>query len=372
MDSKIPAVVTREEISTNQAVIKILRRSFDTYYITARTNALGEFEGLADFIRRYKGKIVTQDVFGKCNLHEDGIRSLSNVFGSIDWPITWIEGQNCNGYDSCGTQLYVISGANVEQVSIDGRAVGGVYEDEDAVYCLLGGIIPSDSSQPRSEQTIETFQKIESALQSVEMDFGNVVRTWLYLDDILSWYEVFNKVRGEFFRERNIYDGILPASTGIGVGNPDGTAVIAGALAIKPKTGRVHIEAVPSPLQCSALDYGSSFSRALEVTLPDLRRLYISGTASIELSGKTAHIGDIGGQISLTMQVVQAILQSRGMDWSDVNRAIAYFRRWEDFPMLDHYCRQRGLSTIPIAMSHADICRDDLLFEIEVDAAQPV
>jgi enamine deaminase RidA (YjgF/YER057c/UK114 family) len=333
---------------------------------------LNEFERLADFIRRNKGKIVTQDVFGTCKLHEKGTRSLNEAFGSIDWPITWIEGQNRNGYNSCGTQLYVISGAEVRPVSIEGRVVGGVYEDEDAVYCLLGGIIPSDVSKPRREQAAESFQKIESVLQSVGMSFGNIVRTWLYLDDILSWYDEFNKVRTAFFNEKKVFDGIVPASTGIGVGNPDGAAVVADALAIKPKTDRVQIHALPSPLQCPALDYGSSFSRAIEIVLPDIRRIYVSGTASIEPDGKTAHIDDIEGQVCLTMEVVRAILQSRDMDWSDVNRAIAYFKHWEDIPVLDCYCKQRGLSAVPIAVSHADICRDDLLFEIEVDAAKPV
>lgn len=372
MNRAVQATVTREEIVKGQVAVKVSRKSFDTYYITTPSGALNGFEALADFVRRYNGTIVTQDVFGTCRLHTDGIKSLSHAFGDIHWPITWIEGQNCNGQNSCGTQLYVISGAKVDPVYIDGRNVGGIYEDEDAVYCLLGNILPSDLSLPKQKQAAEVFENIESALQSTGIDLGNIVRTWFYLDDIFSWYDEFNSVRTEFFSKKRIFDGILPASTGIGVRNQAGTAVVADVLAIKPKSDRVHIGMVPSPLQCPALEYGSSFSRAIEVTLPDLRRLYISGTASIKPNGETAHVGDIAAQIDLTMKVVQEILESRGMDWTDVNRAIAYFKYTDDIPVFDYYCQLHGLSTVSVAVSHADICRDDLLFEIEVDAVQPV
>jgi enamine deaminase RidA (YjgF/YER057c/UK114 family) len=160
----------------------------------------------------------------------------------------------------------------------------------------------------------------------------------------------------------------MPASTGIGAGNCAGVAVVAEALAIKAKEQNIHIYEVPSPLQCPASDYKSSFSRAVEVVLPDHRRLYVSGTASIEPGGRTAHVGDVEKQIALTMDVVEAILASRQMGWSDVSRAIAYFKDIQDASLLDSYCSKKRLPLLPMAVAHGDICRDDLLFEIEVDA----
>jgi hypothetical protein len=58
------------------------------------------------------------------------------------------------------------------------------------------------------------------------------------------------------------------------------------------------------------------------------------------------------------------------MNWGDVSRAIAYFKDINDSPMLKQYCRENNLPHMPIAVAHGDICRDDLLFEIEVDAVQ--
>ena len=61
---------------------------------------------------------------------------------------------------------------------------------------------------------------------------------------------------------------------------------------------------------------------------------------------------------------------SRGMDWPDVTRGAAYFRHFEDLPVFDRYCEANGLSGLPVAVVDNDVCRDDLLFEIEVDGVR--
>jgi len=70
------------------------------------------------------------------------------------------------------------------------------------------------------------------------------------------------------------------------------------------------------------------------------------------------------------MKIVQAILESRRMGWADTSRAIAYFKDMGNSPMLDKYCKENCLPHMPITVAHGDICRDELLFEIEVDAVQ--
>ena len=369
--SKSPAKVIRYS-SDVLDVVTVSRACFSKFYITAHpaegTDPCGMFENLAEYIHKNDVRIVSQDVFGSCRLHSEGIQCLESAFGTISWPVTWIE---CNGRAEkllTGTQVYGVCGTDVELIHADGRIVGSVFEDDDARYCLLGDLRPTDISRTKNEQARETFEKMESVLKSVDMDFSHVVRTWLYIDHILDWYGDFNKVRNDYFEERGVFDGVVPASTGIGATNHAGVAVVADVVAIKPKTPDVSIKEVESPLQCPAPDYKSSFSRALEVSLSDHRRLYISGTASIEPGGETIHVGDTKKQIDLTMEVARAILTSRGMDWSDVSRAIAYFKDLKDTSLLDAYCKEHKLTGVPIAVAHGDICRDDLLFEIEADA----
>ena len=267
-----------------------------------------------------------------------------------------------------GLQTGSVSSTPTLPVFHNGRLIGQVFEDPDAKYCLLGGIYPSDPSAPPGAQAEEVFRIIEASLAGAGMDFRHVVRTWFYNDRILDWYADFNRVRTTFFREHGIT--LLPASTGIGAPNPLGTALVAKVTAALPKSDKLVVRMGRSPLQCEASAYGSAFSRAIEVAGPHARTLYVSGTASIEHGGKTVHQGNTELQIRKTMEVVQAILDAAGMDPGDTTRAVAYFRRTEDIALWHEYCLSEALPALPLVTAGCTICRDDLLFEIELDASK--
>jgi len=238
----------------------------------------------------------------------------------------------------------------------------------DAKSFALTNLLPADKTMSRAGQTRDVLERMEAALQAEGMNFTHVVRTWFYLDDILDWYNEFNVVRTAFFREHDVFKHMVPASTGVGMANPAGAADMAGLIAVKPGSGQVKVFAVPSPLQCPALDYKSSFSRAAEVQVRDRRHLYISGTASIDVHGASVHPDDVDAQIHLSMNVVEAILKSRNMTWDDATRAVAYFKGLHDAARFPAYCMVHGLSGLKTTMVQADICREELLFEIELDA----
>jgi enamine deaminase RidA (YjgF/YER057c/UK114 family) len=264
--------------------------------------------------------------------------------------------------------LLAAPGAAVEAVRLGDRLVGTAFEDGAARYCVLSDLRPGDPDRSPPEQAREVFETMEAGLAAAGMDFTHVIRTWFYLDDILAWYEEFNRVRTDFYAERRVFDGVVPASTGVGIRGLAGAALVADLLAVRPKGAEVRVVSVPSPLQCCAREYGSSFSRAVEVSRPGLRRLYVSGTASIDAAGRTLYAGDVGRQVAETMGVVGAILDSRGMSWSDAAGGVAYFRRPEDAPVLAAYIRGHGLPALPLALTPGGICREELLFELELGA----
>lgn len=353
-------------------VVALARSCCTKYYVTAYVDDPGDpyviFKRLGDFARDHDAKFFEQYVFGGCKFYDEGTDAITRSCGPVKWPVTWIEGDGCSGEDLTATQAYAISGSCYEPLIYKGKIVGALFEDDDARYCRIGDLKPENIDASNKVQTRQVFDTMVDILATVGMDFTNVVRTWMYLNNLLTWYDDFNEVRNNFFEEYGIFGRVVPASTGIGVGNPAGAALVTDLLAVKPKTDRVKIEAIASPLQCPALDYKSSFSRAVEVALPDYRTLYISGTASIEPGGETVHIDDVEKQIALTMEVADAILKSRKMDWSDTVRAIAYFKDITDAHLFKKYCKDNGLPHMPFALSHSDVCRDDLLFEIELDA----
>jgi enamine deaminase RidA (YjgF/YER057c/UK114 family) len=162
--------------------------------------------------------------------------------------------------------------------------------------------------------------------------------------------------------------GSTPASTGIGARNVSGAALEVAAWAVQPLDASARAEEIGSPLQCPAPAYGSAFSRAMEVASGGRRRLFISGTASITPDGRTAWVGDIARQVDLTMEVVGAILQSRGMAFSAINRATAYFKSPVYVKYFEQWCVEHDQRALPYVAVESIICRDDLLWEIEVDA----
>ena len=252
-----------------------------------------------------------------------------------------------------------------------GRTVGLVWEDAHAVYCSLAGVLPPDLSAPRGAQAAAIFPEMESLLAEAGMTFAHVVRTWLYIDRVCEWYGEFNAARSAFFESRNVFNTFLPASTGIGSANLDGAAITAGAIAVKPKDASVHAEIVESPLQAPAMAYRSSFSRAAEILWPDQRLLFVSGTASIQPnSHDVAFVGDIEKQVDCTMKAVYAILESRGYGWADVSRAIVYLKEPSFRAAWQAWLAARGLPGDFAAETVCDVCRDEWLFEIELDATR--
>lgn len=322
------------------------------------------FRTMRQMITGLEGHVISQFIMAGCSLFKTGTCEM----GDSDWPITWIQGDACRSGEAYSSQITTMAGVDLKPIVLDGALVGYHYEDEFARYCRLSGLRPPDPNLSRAEQARALFERMEAALACADMAFTDTVRTWLYLDSLLEWYGEFNGVRTQFFDKHGVFDKMVPASTGIGAANPWGAALLADLLAVVPKSDACRVEAVASPMQCPALDYKSSFSRAVELSFPTHRELLISGTASIDASGKSVHQGDPARQIDCTMQVIEAILKSRGMDWQHLSRGIAYFKSREDVILWEDWAAANRLPRFSLAISHADVCRDDLLFEIELDA----
>lgn len=329
------------------------------------------FRRLSDFLKSYNAAVMRQAIFGDVSYYRESIDALASLCGPIEWPVTWIQGGSCTEAKLAGTIVKAVSGADISRIQIDGKPVGSIIESRHARFCHLADIHAADISAPNNVQTEAMFEQMRTALAAADMQMTDIVRTWFCLDEILNWYNDFNTVRTSIFRKYGVFDKVVPASTGIGGTNASGAAIIADALAVTPRNNSVRFFSVPSPLQCPAIDYGSSFSRAAELTLPDFRYLYISGTASIDPDGQTMHVGDMNKQVDQTFQVINAILQSRGMAFSDVTRGIAYCRNREDAAVYEQYCHAHGYENLPVIIAHSTVCRDNLLFELQVDSVIP-
>jgi enamine deaminase RidA (YjgF/YER057c/UK114 family) len=121
----------------------------------------------------------------------------------------------------------------------------------------------------------------------------------------------------------------------------------------------------------------SSFSRGMRVDLPCVSMLYISGTASVDEHGNTAHVGDFPAQVRRTFRNVTELLKSEGATWHHVVRTTCYLKdiqnTYDEFNRLrTEFYREQDLDPLPGSTGiEARLCRDDLLVEMEVIAMIP-
>lgn len=352
-------------------VVTVERPGCTDYYISVQNSSSGSFQGLCELlageVRDLGASLVSLDVFG---VSGEALPQLSDALGDLPCPVTWLEGRQDHDATLYGLLAWAVKGPEVTPVAGGNGRAGVTFQADGFRYCRLGGIIAPDVNAPRQEQTQAVFDSMEGALAGTGMSFLNVVRTWFYNADMLDWYDVFNNVRTAYFEEKGMFGRFVPASTGIGCLNGRAAALTGGLLAIAPGNGQAGPVEVPSPLQRSSMEYGSAFSRAAEFTAGGVRRLFVSGTASIEPNGSSVYIGDVRAQIQLTLDVAQAILESRGMDWNCVSRSIAYFKDAGNERVLRDCMAERDMPRLPGLRAHTDICRDDLLFELELDAVR--
>jgi enamine deaminase RidA (YjgF/YER057c/UK114 family) len=197
------------------------------------------------------------------------------------------------------------------------------------------------------------------------MEFRDVVRTWIHLRDMDRDYADLNRARRAFFASRSIDPA--PASTGIG-GTP-----VPGAhdLCLAVYAVRAARTVMSTPLLDDAASYGSDFARGMRMVETNKIALHVSGTASIDESGRTAHPMEFEAQADRMLQNVAGLLEGQGAGFGDVVAAITYLKRPADAGRLREKLRAAGFEGFPHALVAASICRPELLCETEALAVLP-
>jgi enamine deaminase RidA (YjgF/YER057c/UK114 family) len=219
-----------------------------------------------------------------------------------------------------------------------------------------------------------------------------VVRTWLYLGDItgpenqVTRYQTLNLARTDFYHNRCFSgDGspggsspvCYPASTCIGA---DGREVIMSCLVMATDRSDVVRLPLENPRQIAAHDYdhrygpqSPKFSRAMAIIADGAASVLVSGTASI-IDSESRHLGDVGGQTRETLDNMAALISADnfrrhgqtglGATLDDMALMRVYIKRQEDYPLVRDLCQAR-LGETPVVYTVADVCRPELLVEIE-------
>ena len=149
-------------------------------------------EGLMKMFRRLADSlqgapILNLLIFGSSSASAPAADAMKRTFGKARWPVTWVDGGACDGSPIAGIQVSALTGGAVQPIWLAGRVVGSVFQDASARHCLLGGLGPARPSSSREDQTKQTLEQLETALAQAAFSIADTVRTWFYLDNILSW-----------------------------------------------------------------------------------------------------------------------------------------------------------------------------------------
>jgi len=332
------------------------------------------FTGIRDTLRSMNARILQERVFATKDVMDLICTARSQVLNGCGLddgvaPALLVGDQSSAG-PIAGVQVYALSGdVQTEVINVDQSPRGRLARMPNHTFVTLSGVSVPRLSRA-TEQARACLEKAECALRRFGSDFLSVARTWMWLKDILSWYDDFNGVRNRFFTERGLIGQgsrqLMPASTGIGLGTADSSDCAMDLYAVLEPSGAIdYLQA--GGRQKSAFEYGSAFSRASRTTTPAGQTVFVSGTASIDEAGNTTHIGDAVGQINATIENVQAVLRDMDATDEDVVHIVAYCKTPE---VEDVFKGIRDKYPWPWITTICDICRPDLLFEVEATAVK--
>ena len=349
---------------------------------TPSTGVRSAYAALIDAVEERGCVPVQERVFGDLQIAPEVARARAAALeaSGADWPVppTFFEGSPLGREGLAGIHLLAARGA-ARVVSDGSRVYGTLVQTGDAELLGLSDVGRRASGRLASgpaEDAEVAIGAAEALLEREGFSFRDVARTWFYLRDILDWYGPFNAVRNTAFRRMGLMgvdgDGKIPASTGIEGRNARGGWCALDLLALRSRNAAASMRRLHNRKQNEATEYGSAFARAMEVVLGDARYIFVSGTASIDDHGATGHVGDFETQTRFTLEAVQALLEGTGGSLRDVRQATAFLKNAADAPAFGRIVAESGLRDAPLVNTVADVCRDDLLFEIDATAVLPL
>ncbi len=345
-----------------------------------------------------KGTIARINVFGRCadnKEYEQNIelleRMVVEMYGKRAPLVSYV------------TQPVLIGGTyaaevQIFDVEIDFKELNGLryftMESADIKRLALGGVIGSVTDSIRA-QSDSIFERIKVVFEHEGFEISEIFRQWNYIPQITAVdennyqnYQAFNDSRTEFYREADWSEVGYPAATGIGM---DCGAVTVNLIAVKLKNSMYRVIPVDNSLQQAAHVYSQEvligvdgdkiegkstpkFERAKVLGNPSSGYIcFISGTAAIR-GEESMESDDAATQTIQTMENIEHLISDETYERyciepkSDsikvIHLAHTYIKYAEDAAAVERVVSQRWADTTVLYL-HADVCRDELLVEIE-------
>jgi len=243
------------------------------------------------------------------------------------------------------------------------------------------------------ENSNTAFTLMEKILNAENLNFSNIVRQWNYIENIThipdkrqnyQHYQIFNDVRSDYYNKSEFING-YPSATGIGT---DICGLVVNFIAISNATN-VQIVPVMNPGQIDAHKYsqkvlaGSGVNKREDKSSPKFERgklvrtdegtkIYISGTAAI-IGENTVFPTDVEKQTMATINNIKKLVEGESVskleniqpvEKSNYTYVRSYVKHKKDIDIVKQLCEKHFRSEC-FQYLISDICRDNLLVEIE-------
>jgi enamine deaminase RidA (YjgF/YER057c/UK114 family) len=334
--------------------------------------------------------VTSQTVFLRDASCQQQCEQLFEEYYGSELPVTnYVLQPPCCGA-ALALEAWAIGGGSVCVERFGQHTLAVSYDGVRWIYCA--GVKPSIQSGTTYKRAQDLFRQLGAALASAGSGFEDVIRTWFYLGAITqpapegqNYFE-FNRARSDAYRNVRFYrpllggesaPAIFPVSTGIGM---NGSGLLAGCAALQTRRADARLVQLENPQQTPAYAYhpryspnSPKFSRALTLVLGPHLTTWISGTASI-VNAESRYPGDILRQTEQTIENIEQLLSPENFALHGLNGAKAglhdlakvrvYLKRPEDFFKCKAVCEGR-FGAVPAIYAIADVCRPELLVEIE-------
>lgn len=248
------------------------------------------------------------------------------------------------------------------------RGIHGTFDDN-----VLFGSLALEQGQGVSLQALSKNAYMRMFEFIDHHKYRHLLRVWHYLPQInddengLERYRGFNVGRHEAFvaNGRGISEESVPAASALGSDS--------GSLTIYFMASKQPGKAVENPRQVSAYHYPDRFGprspifvRAMSADVGRQHCFFISGTASI-VGYETVHQGDVEKQTVETLLNIRALLEQAPLYNASKGRMLLkiYLRHLHDLDIVRSKVMEEFGETCKAVYLHSNICRSDLLLEIE-------
>jgi enamine deaminase RidA (YjgF/YER057c/UK114 family) len=218
------------------------------------------------------------------------------------------------------------------------------------------------------------FSSLEAQLTRNSFRPKDIVRTWFYVNKIKQNYPEFNDARRRYFDKNEIKytenAAELPSSTCIGAPIAEVKVIQADAYYMcrqhNPgiKVGRMFNQEQNEANGTTYL-FQPTFARATEIVTPYYTEIQLSGTASINQHGESVYLNNSYQQILTTLKHVKGLLSQHSMGFEHLVQSTCFFKRKEYYQDYLSALDSLGIQNFSHTFVIGDVCRDELLFEID-------